>query len=86
VLRHHDAVSEGIGSALIRDLPVLCGADEVVGASPSMVTFGGACEKVIVGPVPAGGGPEPRAAELAAMGVTVVGYEQDAERFEFRMG
>jgi hypothetical protein len=50
------------------------------------VTFGGACEKVIVWPTPSGGGPEPRAAELAAVGVTVVGYEQDAERFELRIG
>lgn len=50
-----------------------------------LVTFGGPCEKVIVWPALSGGRPEPRAAELAARGVTVVGYSQDRERFAFRV-
>lgn len=50
------------------------------------VAFGGPCERVIVWPASPGGGPEPRAAELAARGIVVVGYEQDGERFTFRAG
>jgi len=35
--------------------------------------------------MPTGAAPEPRAAELAARGVAVVGYQQDGERFAFRV-
>ncbi len=49
------------------------------------VSFDGPCEKVNVWPALPGAGPEPRAAELAALGITVVGYEQEGERFAFRV-
>jgi hypothetical protein len=42
------------------------------------VTFGGPCEKVIVWPSLPGEGPEPRAAELTARGVVVVGYTRSS--------
>jgi hypothetical protein len=47
------------------------------------VAFTGPCEKVIVWPAVAGGGPEPRRDELAAQGVSVAGYRQEGERFAF---
>jgi hypothetical protein len=50
------------------------------------VTFDGPCEKMIVWPSLPGAAPEPRSAELAARGVVAVGYEQDGELFEFRVG
>lgn len=50
------------------------------------VTFGGACEKVIVWPALSRGAPDSRTTELAKRGVVAVGYEQDGERFEFRVG